>query len=383
MKVLFVLSIGKLDGGAAAVWVNLLEGLPSRGVEPVVVIPEDVDHTLVEELEARGIPWHAVFYTWWVTTDPNPHSAKRKIARAGARAINARAEREIGGLIDSQGIDIVYICDGTITAGIEAARARAVPVVWHFHQFIREGQDTIAFIDSATHVSDTLMKASRILTVSNAIAADLEHRFELEDVVAIPNGIPSSRIVDRGEILQDEPVVFSLVGRIDANKRQEDAIRAFIEIAPDYPKARLKIIGSGDTVLEERLRELVGEARAERQIELCGFQSDIASVWKETDVALNCSYSEGCSMVVAEAMSSGCFILCSDAEGNREIVRDGAGLLYERCNVEGLAQAMRWVLEHPDQARKMAQEGKRYAAQMFSMDAQLDSIHRVFCEVLT
>ncbi len=82
MKVLFVLSIGKLDGGAAAVWVNLLEGLPSRGVEPVVVIPEDVDHTLVEELEARGIPWHAVFYTWWVTTDPNPHSAKRKIARA-------------------------------------------------------------------------------------------------------------------------------------------------------------------------------------------------------------------------------------------------------------------------------------------------------------
>ncbi len=258
-----------------------------------------------------------------------------------------------------------------------------MPVVWHFHQFIREGQDTIAFIDSATHVSDTLKKASRILTVSNAIAADLEHRFELEDVVAIPNGIPSSRIVDRGEILQDEPVVLSLVGRIDANKRQEDAIRAFIEIAPDYPKARLKIIGSGDTVLEERLRELVGEARAERQIEFCGFQSDIASVWKETDVALNCSYSEGCSMVVAEAMSSGCFILCSDAEGNREIVRDGAGLLYERCNVEGLAQAMRWVLEHPDQARKMAQEGKRHAAQMFSMDAQLDSIHRVFCEVLT
>ena len=382
MKVLFVLSIGKLDGGAAAVWMNLLDGLPSLGVEPFVVIPQDTDHTLTDELEARKIPWHAVFYTWWVTTDPHPRSAKRKMARMGARAINARAEREIGDIIDAQGIDIVYVCDGTITAGIEAARKRSMPVVWHFHQFIREGQDRIAFIDSAAQVKETLDKATRIVTVSHAIATDLEQRFSLQDVVAIPNGIPDARIVDRGEILQDEQAVFSLVGRIDANKRQKDAVSAFIEIAPDYPQAHLKIVGSGDEDLERQLRELIDKAHMQNQIELSGFQRDIARVWEETDIALNCSYSEGCSMVVAEALSCGCFILCSDAEGNREIVQDGAGMIYERCSIDELAPAMRWVLEHPDKARTMARAGRAHARRIFSMDAQLDSIYRVFCEVL-
>lgn len=382
MKVLFVFSIGKLDGGAAAVWMNLLDGLTGRGVEPYVVIPQDSDGTLTSELERRGIPWRETFFTWWVTTDPHPHSLKRRIVRAGARQINARAEREIGRFIDDCRIELVYICDGTISAGLDAAKKRSIPVVWHFHQFIREDVG-ISYIDLDRQVESTLARADRIVAVSRAIASDMERRFPLVRVMSIPNGIAKARIVNKREILAGDEAVFTLVGRIDENKRQEDAIRAFAQIAPEFPQARLMLVGTGQDGLVSRLEELASQLAAAKRIEFCGYQSDIKSVWKTTDIALNCSYSEGCSMVVAEAMSCGCLVLCSDAEGNAELIGEGTGLLYERCNVDALAEQMRWLLEHPDAARAIAQSGRESAARLFDIDVQVDAVYGVFTEVLS
>lgn len=382
MKVLFVFSIGKLDGGAASVWMNLLDRLPERGVEPFVVIPQDSDGTLVAELEKREISWWDTFYTWWVTTDPHPHSAKRRIARAGARVINSRAEQDIGKLIDTWGIELVYICDGTITAGLAAAHARSLPVVWHFHQFIREDVG-ISFIDSDRQVRATLAKANRIIAVSRAIAADMENRFPGISVRAIPNGISKSRIGDKANVLQGEAVTFTLVGRIDENKRTRDAVLAFSEIAEEFPRAHLKIVGTGQEELITSLQGLVNELPARDRIELCGQRDDIVTIWNSTDVALNCSYSEGCSMVIAEAMMSGCLVLCSTAPGNVEIVKEGTGILYERRNVGDLARRMRWVLEHSDEAGVLARAGKEHAKRMFDIDAQVDAVYELFAEVLS
>ena len=227
-----------------------------------------------------------------------------------------------------------------------------------------------------------LGKASRIISVSHAIAHDLESRLGAPRVTVIPNGVFAERICNKNDIMQGDTVVFTLVGRIDANKRQQDALRAFIEISSEFPQARLKFVGTGDAEIESELRAIADDSSAKERIEFCGYRSDMPQVWRETDVALNCSFSEGCSMVVAEAMSSGCLVLCSNAEGNAELVDKDTGLLYERCDAEDLAQKMRWVLEHPLDACEMASRGKACALRRFSIDAQLDSVMRVFYEVL-
>lgn len=385
MRVLFVLSIGKLEGGAAAVWMNLLDGLPSRGVEPYVVVPQNPDSRLKSELERRDIPWMHAFFTWWVTSDAKPRSLAHRIRRRGARIVNARAEKAILDFIDEHGIDLVYICDGTITAGLEAARERGLPVVWHIHEFIREQPGGVSFIDPEMHVGNTLMKADKIITVTKSIRTDLTQRFPaLRDgkIAAVYNGIPSSRLFDKQAILDRDTVVFTLVGRIDANKGQEDAIRAFIRIARDHPEARLHIVGAGDAQLEQRLRAVASRSEASKQIAFEGTRDDIANVWDETDVALNCSYTEGCSMVLCEAMSSGCLMLCSTAESNVELVEGKYGLLFERRKVDALAEKMRWILTHRHEARAIAVRGKRHATRLFGLDRQLDAIYRIFTEVM-
>lgn len=384
MKVLFVFSTGRLGSGAAAVWMNLLDGLSAHGVEPCVVVPQRLDSRMSAALKMRDVPWARVFFTWWVTSGARPRSLGRRIRRRFARIANSRAERKIGRFIDRRGIDLVYICDGTIITGLEAAKERGVPVVWHIQEFIREQPGGVSFIDPEMHVGNTLIKADRIITVTKSIRTDLIQRFpglRGGRMRAIYNGIPVDRVFDKRTILDRDAVVFTLVGHIDANGGQEEAIRAFIRVAHDFPKTRLNIIGTGDIQLEERLKSIAAKSEAASRIVFQEARRDIAKVWDETDVALNCSYTGGCSMALGEAMSSGCLMLCSTAESNVEIIEGKYGLLYERRKVDALAEKMRWILTHREEARALAMAGKARARRLFGLERQLDAIYRVLTEV--
>lgn len=383
MKVLFVFSIGRLHGGAARVWFNLLDTLPSRGVEPFVVIPQDVDHSMTAQLERRGIPWCEAFFTWWVTSDAHPRSLAHRIRRKGAKLVNRAADRVIGNFIERNGIELVYICDGTITAGLREAERRGIPVVWHIHQFIEGDSGTVSFIDPEAHVGSTFARATAIITVSEGIRAYLRTRFPtIRKITAIYNGVSPDCVFDKERVLDGPTVVFTLVGRIDENKGQLDALRAFAQVAHDFPEARLHFVGTGDKAISCQLEELVDHEGIAGQVVFEGARDDMPAVWAETDVALNCSYSEGCSMAVAEAMSSGCLLLCSTAEGNVELVDGRYGLLYERGKADALAAKMLWVLENREQARAIAAAGKRRARKLFDLQRQADAVYRVFTEAL-
>lgn len=383
MKVLFVFSIGRLHGGAANVWFNLLDTLPSRGVEPYVVIPQDVDHSMTRALQERGIPWIEAFFTWWVTGDAHPRSLVRRIRRKGASIVNRAAEKVIDDFIVKQGIELVYICDGTITAGLDAAQRRGIPVVWHIHQFIEGDNGSVSFIDRETQVRSAFARADALITVSEGIKAYLRSRFPtIRKIAAIHNGIPKDRICDKTSVLEGDTVVFTLAGHLDANKGQLDAARAFAQVARDFPEARLQFVGAGEQEEVEKVRAECERGGILPQVAYLGQRSDMPAVWETTDVALNCSMSEGCSMAVGEAMSSGCLLLCSTAEGNVEIIDGRYGLLYERGKVDALAEKMRWVLENRAEARLIAARGKQHALQLFDLDRQADAVFRVFTEVL-
>lgn len=386
MRVLFVFSTGKLEGSAAAVWMNLLRGLPSRGVEPFVVMPESPDAGFLSGLGKLGIPWEHVRFRWWATSGAKPTSFTRRVTRRRARILNSRAEGDLGKIIEERGIELVYICDGTITTGLEAAKKRGIPVVWHIHEFIRSQEDDTDFLDPGMHVGNTLIKADRIITVTKSIRTDLVQRFPgLREVgiKTIYNGVLKSRTFDKDGILgRDDRVVFSLVGRICENKGQLEAVRAFSGVAAEFPQARLRLVGRGSEHDIRRLSAAAARAGVGDRVEFQEGIGDVARVWEDTDVVLNCSYSEGCSMPLCEALTSGCLALCSTAESNVEIVDGKYGLLYPRRKADALAHKMRWVLKHQDEARKIAAVGKEHALVTFDLDRQLDAVYGVFEEAM-
>ena len=390
LTVLFVLSVANTQGGAAKVWLNLLRGLPAYGVKPFVVMPSHGDGSMAAALEELGVPYMETFYTWWVTTDSNPRSLKRRFARRGAKFANARAEAQVAEALEEAQADLVYICDGSVTLGLDAAQQAGIPVVWHFHQFIRGAQDGLWFIDLPEEVAQQLQRAARIVTVNQGQRDDLCQRFGLDQkkVSAVYNGVDLRRAGTKTELLSGEAVTFTLAGRVDANKRHQDAVEAFDLVAGEYPQARLLLVGDGTDAAVDALRQKVAASPYAERIELRGYTDDMPALWAETDVALNCSLSEGCSMVLAEAMASGCLVIASDAEGNAELLDpdnqmpgmcEGVrGLLYERGSARSLAEQMRWVLEHPVAARQIAAFGRADGRAAFSLEGQLERIRDVF-----
>jgi colanic acid/amylovoran biosynthesis glycosyltransferase len=69
---------------------------------------------------------------------------------------------------------------------------------------------------------------------------------------------------------------------------------------------------------------------------------------------------EGLPVVLIEALAAGLPTIATDISGIPELIRDGeTGRLVPPGDPDALAEAIRWVLEHGEQARTWAQSGRR------------------------
>ena len=377
MRVLFVLSIGHMSGGAATVWFNLMDGLRTRGVEPYVLMPANKDGSMLAALDVRGIPHETEFFTWWTCGDGNPRSLAHRVRRTAAKQVNKRAELKIEEIIRAHKIDLVYIADGTITAGLDAAERCGIPAIWHFHEVIDGAAGSQAFLDSKQQVAQQLARAHTILCVSNYIAQGLKEICPSANVRAVYNGVSANNVAQEPAAINENACI-TLCGRVDGNKGQLDAVKAFELIAAEFPSVRLRIIGSGAEASMAALRKAVAASTFASRIELRDHADNMADVWTSTAIALNCSYNEGCSLVVMEALCSGCLVIGSSAPGNAELLSDGHGLIYERRNPEQLAEKLRWALRNPDKASQIAAQGSKWAANAFDLGLQLKAVYETF-----
>lgn len=99
--------------------------------------------------------------------------------------------------------------------------------------------------------------------------------------------------------------------------------RAFAALPPTTPM-HLVLCGSGS--MEPLLREILADASAEGRVTWLGRvdQSELPTVYRSADVYVSTSKSDGSSVSLLEAMSSGTLPLVSDIPGNREWVVDDA-----------------------------------------------------------
>jgi glycosyltransferase involved in cell wall biosynthesis len=75
---------------------------------------------------------------------------------------------------------------------------------------------------------------------------------------------------------------------------------------------------------------------------------------------------EGMPLVILEAMEAGVPVVASRVSGIPEVVEDGVtGWLVPPEDPEALAAALAEVLEHPDEARKRGEAGRRRVDERF------------------
>jgi glycosyltransferase involved in cell wall biosynthesis len=96
---------------------------------------------------------------------------------------------------------------------------------------------------------------------------------------------------------------------------------------------------------------------------------------------------EGMPLVLLEAMSLGCPVLCSDIPENLEVVQPAGApdpalaALFQAGSADSLRSALAAFLATPDENRARAQKAAEYVARAFNWDRITEETERVYAEV--
>jgi L-malate glycosyltransferase len=135
-------------------------------------------------------------------------------------------------------------------------------------------------------------------------------------------------------------------------------LRAFARVQARYPDASLTVVGRGSQ--EPMLKSLAGDLGL-RNVTFTGpiSQEQIHRAYDDADVYIQTPSIDNMPGSVIEAFASGLPVVSTDVGGVPAILTHGVhGLLAPDDDHEGIAAQVIWLLEHGDDARRMAEAAR-------------------------
>ena len=175
---------------------------------------------------------------------------------------------------------------------------------------------------------------------------------ELDNVIAIPNPLPfTPKTVSP---LTEKRVI--AVGRYYQEKGFDLLLESWAKIYKTHPEWRLEIFGDGDKVMYEEIRDKLGIPVS--SCKLNGRTNTIEQEYVNSSIFVCSSRFEGFGMVLVEAMACGLGVVSFDCPwGPSSILANGEdGILVENGNTNSLAEAIKSLMDHPDNLNTMAQK---------------------------
>jgi glycosyltransferase involved in cell wall biosynthesis len=158
-------------------------------------------------------------------------------------------------------------------------------------------------------------------------------------------------------------------------------ISAFSSVAETFPQSRLIIAGPEDNrPYAAGLKALIKQAGLSERIEFVDklTQEKLAHRMREACLLVLPSYSEGLPRVVYEAMAAGLPVVASAVSGIPELVQDGVtGFLVAPGDENTLADRIRWMFEHPNDAQEMGRRARVWAERVFSTEVYVNGYREI------
>jgi len=192
--------------------------------------------------------------------------------------------------------------------------------------------------------------AHRIFTLSNCVDTALERKEKLEISTSLEQVISNSKHL------------VGLVGNLRPKKNHIMFIDALSNVLHVNTDTRGVIVGQpipGEESYLERVRARIRERGMQERIILAGFCPNVPALMHTFDVVCLTSNYEGSPNVILEAMAAGRPVVATRVGGVPELVRDGlTGLLVEPGDADGLAAAVKKLLDDPALAERMGRAAR-------------------------
>jgi glycosyltransferase involved in cell wall biosynthesis len=221
-----------------------------------------------------------------------------------------------------------------------------------------------------------LLARSADLIIANSHAGRQGHvadGYPAEKTVVIPNGIDTARfrrnpdarerIRVEWRISENEELI-GLVGRLDPMKDHETFLQAAVRLSQARPTARFVCVGDGRPAYRAALHKRARALELSDRILWAGMRSDMADIYSALDLLVNCSYGEGFSNVIGEAMACGVPCVATDV-GDSRLIIGSLGALVPAKDPVALTTGMQQVLGR----RLPPAEIRRRIVEHFSLEA--------------
>ena len=164
------------------------------------------------------------------------------------------------------------------------------------------------------------------------------------------------------------------IGSLQPYKGQTHLIEACAMLKERSFSFHCLIVGGGE--LQAALAEQINLSGLNDYVELTGpkTEDEVARLLAGSDcfvlpsVVTANGKMEGIPVVLMEALASGIPVIASDISGISELVRDQvSGMLAPAGNAAAIAENIIWMQAHPDEAAKMAVNGRKFVEKEFNI----------------
>lgn len=180
------------------------------------------------------------------------------------------------------------------------------------------------------------------------------------------------------------PREIRLVGITAALTSEKDVftfIKAAAQVHKQLPDVHFAIIGDGPE--RSALEELSQKLKLSDHIHFLGRRKDVARLLPELSCFLFTSTQEGLGTSVLEAFASKAPVVATKAGGIPEMVlHEKTGLLAEIGDADQLARHVVHILQHPDLAKRLADEATEHLHRHFTKEVMASSTLQAYGEII-
>jgi len=213
-------------------------------------------------------------------------------------------------------------------------------------RFIKKYCDKIICVSNFTKqqmVDWHNVNAQKCIVLNNVVDPFIIHPDEFEK---------PEYLLNRYSLSHENQIIFTLtrLASTEQYKGYEQVIKAVSHLKDSFPSLRYILSGQYDSTEEARIRDLISTCNVSEQVILTGFldEKELADYFLLADLFVLPSKKEGFGIVFIEALSCGLPVICGNADGSVDAIRNGElGTAIDVKDQQALEKAITGYLKTP------------------------------------
>jgi L-malate glycosyltransferase len=198
--------------------------------------------------------------------------------------------------------------------------------------------------------------------------------------LVIPNGVDLREYSD-SDASPRARLTLAMVGRLVPLKNHDTLVEAFRILVEDRERRDLALTIAGDGPLRVTLEAQVASMRFRDLVTFTGTlaKAEVIDLLRNTDIYVHCTYGEGMSNSILQAMASRLPIVASDVRGVSNLLRHGVdGLLVPVNDSVALADSLETLIASPEQRSRLGANARDRIERELSQERVVEAYGDLF-----